>query len=59
MPVIEGTRVPYDEIVALLRDGVPAERVAEYYPSVSAGAALDAADFADYVDSYERPQGAA
>ncbi|MEU4225508.1 DUF433 domain-containing protein [Nonomuraea sp. NPDC026600] len=56
MPVIEGTRVPYDEIAALLRDGVPAERIAEYYPSVSATAALDAADFADYVDSYEPPR---
>ncbi|GII76643.1 hypothetical protein Sru01_16250 [Sphaerisporangium rufum] len=51
MPVIDGTRVPYDEIAELLRDGVPAERIAEYYPSVSATAALDAADFADYVDS--------
>ncbi|WP_285773880.1 DUF433 domain-containing protein [Microtetraspora sp. NBRC 13810] len=56
MPVIEGTRVPYDEIAALLRDGVPAERIADYYPSVSATAALDAADFADYVDSYEPPR---
>ncbi|GAA3709132.1 hypothetical protein GCM10022224_088310 [Nonomuraea antimicrobica] len=55
MPVIEGTRVPYDEIAALLRDGVPAERIPEYFPSVSATAALDAVDFADYVDSYEPP----
>ncbi|MDF5753150.1 DUF433 domain-containing protein [Spongiactinospora sp. TRM90649] len=30
MPVIEGTRVPYDEIAALLRDGVPAARIADY-----------------------------
>jgi uncharacterized protein (DUF433 family)/DNA-binding transcriptional MerR regulator len=52
MPVLEGTRVPYDEVAALLRDGVPAEQVSEYYPSVSATAALDTADFADYVDSY-------
>ncbi|MFE3447680.1 DUF433 domain-containing protein [Nonomuraea sp. NPDC059194] len=56
MPVIKGTRVPYDEVAALLRDGVPADRVAEYYPSVSTSAALDAADFADYVDSYEPPR---
>lgn len=56
MPVIEGTRVPYDEVAALLRDGVPAEQVSEYYPSVSATAALDAADFADYVDSYLPPK---
>jgi uncharacterized protein (DUF433 family) len=53
MPVIEGTRVPYDEVAALLRDGVPAERISEYFPSVTASAALDAIDFADYVDSYE------
>lgn len=56
MPVIEGTRVPYDEVASLLRDGVPAERIANFYPSVSAGAARDAADFADYVDSYEPPR---
>ncbi|MBN6056497.1 DUF433 domain-containing protein [Nonomuraea sp. RK-328] len=55
MPVIEGTRVPYDEVAALLRDGIPAERISEYYPSVTAAAALDARDFADYVDSYESP----
>ncbi|WP_084958990.1 DUF433 domain-containing protein [Thermoactinospora rubra] len=56
IPVIEGTRVPYDEVAGLLRDGVPAERIAEYYPSVSAGAARDAVDFADYVDSYDPPR---
>ncbi|GAA0433277.1 hypothetical protein Acor_07310 [Acrocarpospora corrugata] len=53
IPVIEGARVPYDDVAALLRDGVPPERVSDYYPSVSGKAALDAADFADYVDSYE------
>lgn len=53
---IEGTRVPYDEVAALLRDGVPAERISEYYPSVTATAALDAADFADYVNSYDPPR---
>jgi uncharacterized protein (DUF433 family) len=56
VPVIEGTRVPYDEVAALLRDGVPAERISDYYPSVTATAARDAADFADYVDSYEPPR---
>ncbi|WP_214107940.1 DUF433 domain-containing protein [Acrocarpospora catenulata] len=56
IPVIEGTRVPYDDVAALLRDGVPAERISDYYPSVSGTAALDAADFADYVDSYEPPK---
>nr|WP_062333427.1 DUF433 domain-containing protein [Herbidospora sakaeratensis] len=53
IPVIEGTRVPYDDVAALLRDGVSAERISDYYPSVSATAARDAGDFADYVDSYE------
>ncbi|MFC0862872.1 DUF433 domain-containing protein [Sphaerimonospora cavernae] len=55
-PVIEGTRVPYDEVAALLRDGVPADRIPVYYPSVTATAALDAEDFADYVDSYDSPR---
>jgi uncharacterized protein (DUF433 family)/DNA-binding transcriptional MerR regulator len=56
LPVIEGTRVPYDEVAALLRDGVPADRIPDYYPSVTAAAALEAADFADYVDSYDPPK---
>ncbi|MFI6457158.1 DUF433 domain-containing protein [Streptosporangium amethystogenes] len=53
VPVIEGTRVPYDEVAALLRDGLPPERISEYYPSVTPTAALDAAD---YVDSYDPPK---
>ncbi|GIH68910.1 DUF433 domain-containing protein [Sphaerimonospora thailandensis] len=57
IPVIEGTRVPYDEVAALLRDGVPADRITDYYPSVTATAALEAEDFADYVDSYDSPRG--
>ncbi len=55
VPMIEGTRVPYDEVAALLRDGLPPERISEYYPSVTPTAALDAADFADYVNSYDPP----
>ncbi|WP_225878537.1 DUF433 domain-containing protein [Spongiactinospora rosea] len=54
MPVVEGTRVPYGEVAALLRDGVPAERIIEYYPSVTAAGALEAADFADYVDAMSK-----
>lgn len=53
-PVIAGTRIPYDEVAALMRDGVPAEEVTEFYPQVSADAARDALDFATYVDSYVR-----
>lgn len=51
-PVIARTRVPYDAVTELLRDGVPADQVANYYPGVTAEAALDAADFAVYVESY-------
>jgi uncharacterized protein (DUF433 family)/DNA-binding transcriptional MerR regulator len=53
IPVITGTRVPYDVVAGLMRDGVSAERIAEYYPSVGADAARDAQDFALYVDSYD------
>ncbi|MEV7357292.1 MULTISPECIES: DUF433 domain-containing protein [unclassified Kitasatospora] len=52
-PVVEGTRIPATEVAALLRDGVPPEQIGDYYPGVTAEAARDAADFADYVDSYE------
>jgi uncharacterized protein (DUF433 family) len=52
-PVIAGTRVPYDAVAGLMRDGVPAQRIAEYYPAVEASAANDALDFARYVDSYD------
>ncbi|WP_202797056.1 DUF433 domain-containing protein [Kribbella flavida] len=53
-PVISGTRVPFELVAGLLRDGVPADRIAEYYPSVGATAAADALDFANYVDRYGR-----
>ena len=52
-PVIAGTRVPYNAVAGLMRDGVPAEQIASYYPSVTADAAKDALDFALYVDSYD------
>lgn len=51
-PVITGTRVPSEEVAALLRDGVPAEKIADYYPAVNADAARDAERFALYVASY-------
>ena len=51
-PVIAGTRVPYDAVAGLMRDGIAAERIADYYPAVSAQGARDALDFALYVDSY-------
>ena len=58
-PVIAGTRIPYDEVAALVRDGIPAEDVRDFYPQVSAEAANDAYDFAAYVDSYAVSRGSA
>jgi uncharacterized protein (DUF433 family)/DNA-binding transcriptional MerR regulator len=52
-PVIAGTRVPYDVVAALVEDGVPPEKIADYYPAVTASAARDALDFSRYVDSYD------
>jgi len=52
-PVIKGTRVPYGAVADLLADGVPEERIADYYPAVTVEAAREAADFAQYVDSYD------
>lgn len=55
-PVIAGTRVPYDAVAGLMRDGVQPEQISEYYPAVTAEAARDALDFALYVDSYDPVQ---
>jgi uncharacterized protein (DUF433 family)/DNA-binding transcriptional MerR regulator len=52
IPVISGTRVPYDAVASLMREDVPAEKVSDYYPTVTTQAARDAFDFAMYVDSY-------
>jgi uncharacterized protein (DUF433 family)/DNA-binding transcriptional MerR regulator len=52
IPVIAGTRVPYDAVAGLMCEDVPAEKVAGYYPAVTAEAARDALDFAVYVDGY-------
>ena len=55
-PVVEGTRVPYDLVASLLDDGLDIAAVSEVYPSVSVGAAQGAADFARYVDGFDRPR---
>lgn len=55
-PVVTGTRVPFDLVAGLVRDGVPPEKVRDYYPDVSTEAARDATDFALYVDSYSQPR---
>lgn len=45
-PTIAETRVPYDTIADLLRDGdVSPDEVSSFYPTVSAPAARDAIDF--------------
>ncbi|NQW72419.1 MAG: DUF433 domain-containing protein [Actinobacteria bacterium] len=49
-PVVAGTRVPFELVAGLLRDGMPAQTVADYYPGVSAEAARQALDYAEYVD---------
>jgi uncharacterized protein (DUF433 family)/DNA-binding transcriptional MerR regulator len=53
-PVVAGTRVPFELVASLVRDGVAPEKIADFYPSVTAAAARDAADFADYVDRAAR-----
>ncbi len=56
VPVVSGTRVPYDLVAGLVRDGVAPENIKDYYPAVSAEAARDAADFALYMDSYSQAE---
>lgn len=48
LPVIEGTRIPFDTIAQLV-DGVTirAEDISHYYPQVTPDQAQDAIDFAD------------
>ena len=53
-PVVSGTRVPYELVASLIADGVPPQRVKEFYPSVSADGARDADDFARYVEQVGR-----
>jgi uncharacterized protein (DUF433 family)/DNA-binding transcriptional MerR regulator len=53
-PVIDGTRVPYDLVAALLDDGLGVDEVSGFYPSVWPDAARGALDFARYVDEYRR-----
>jgi uncharacterized protein (DUF433 family) len=52
-PVIAGTRVPFEAVATLMADGVPAEDVMLFYPTVTADAARSALDFAEYVRRFE------
>jgi uncharacterized protein (DUF433 family) len=58
-PVMEGTRIPYDLVASLLDDGLDVTAVSEVYPAVSVEAVRGAAEFASYVDGFERPRVAA
>jgi len=51
-PAIEGTRIPYDSVTALANDGLDAEGIRYFYPSVPAESIPGALDFADYVAYY-------
>jgi uncharacterized protein (DUF433 family)/DNA-binding transcriptional MerR regulator len=51
-PVIAGTRIQFDLVASLVRDGVPPEEVKDFYPSVTAAAAKDAASLAQIVAGY-------
>ena len=52
-PVLEGTRIGYDQVAGLLADDVPAEDIVRFFPSVTAEAALAAQRFADYVSKFD------
>ncbi|MDP4501046.1 DUF433 domain-containing protein [Nonomuraea turcica] len=51
-PIIEGTRVGYDQVADLMADDVPANEIARFFPSVTAEAARAAQRFAEYVSTY-------
>lgn len=49
-PVVRDTRIRYDLVGGLVADGVPADEIAYFYPSVDAEAARDVYDFYLYVE---------
>jgi len=49
-----GIRVPYDLVASLLDDGLVPAAITDIYPSVSVEAVYDAAEFAQYVESFDR-----
>ncbi|MER7213236.1 DUF433 domain-containing protein [Streptosporangium sp. NPDC000239] len=52
-PVVEGTRVGYDQVAGLMADSVPAEKISQFFPSVTTEAARAAQQFAAYVEKFE------
>lgn len=55
-PVVEGTRVGYDQVAGLMADDVPAEDIARFFPSVNAEGARAAQRFATYVSQHSVPE---
>ena len=53
-PVIAGTRVPFEAVASLVADGVPAEDIKLFYPTVTTAAARSAVEFADYVSGFDQ-----
>jgi uncharacterized protein (DUF433 family) len=49
-PVIYGTRIPFHVVAGLRADGMPADEIAELYPSVSASDVEGAVKLANLVD---------
>jgi uncharacterized protein (DUF433 family)/DNA-binding transcriptional MerR regulator len=49
-PVLEGTRLPYDEVAGLVRDGLDAAEIRRIYPSATTEGIAGAREFADAVD---------
>lgn len=47
-----GTRIEFDLVASLVEDGVKPEKIATFYPRVTADAARDAASFALVVEHY-------
>jgi uncharacterized protein (DUF433 family) len=52
-PVITGTRVPFEAVASLVDDGVAAEDIRLFYPSVTSAAAQSAVEFARYVSGFD------
>jgi uncharacterized protein (DUF433 family) len=51
-PVVHQTRIAFEVVAGLLADGVTPEEISDFYPSVTAEAALDAQRFSLYVDGF-------
>ncbi|WP_435589511.1 DUF433 domain-containing protein [Micromonospora chalcea] len=57
-PVIDETRVPYDTVASLAADGLDAERIQYFYPSVTEIGVSGAVAFDQYVSEYGRRRAA-